>query len=147
MTAMTHTQDEAPLSEAEYEALASLRFTLRRFSAFSAAAARAQGLPPQQHQALLAIRGWPEGEAMTIGALAGHLFVAPHTAAELVGRLVESGLVERVADKRDRRRQTLKLTRRADALLARLSRAHIEEIRHMTPELIRRLRRIAPASG
>lgn len=144
---MTHTQDDvAPLTQAEYEALASFRHTLRRFAAFSASAARAQGLPPQQHQALLAIRGWPEGEPLTIGALAGHLLVAPHSAAEMVGRLVDSGLVERLADARDRRRQSLKLTRRADTLLARLSRAHIEEIRHMAPELIRRLRRIAPGS-
>jgi DNA-binding MarR family transcriptional regulator len=145
MAAMTKMQDRpAPaLSEADYEALANLRFALRRFSAFSAAAAHARGLPSQQHQALLAIRGRPAGTTMTIGGLAEALFVAPHTAAELVGRLVDGGLVRRLADPVDRRRQTLTLTRRAEAMLARLSAAHLTEIRTMAPELIRALRRIA----
>jgi DNA-binding MarR family transcriptional regulator len=146
MAAMTKMQDRATasLSQADYEALANLRFALRRFSAFSAAAAHARGLPPQQHQALLAIRGCPAGTTMTVGALAESLFVAPHTAAELVGRLADSGLVRRIVDPDDRRRQTLTLTRRAETMLARLSAAHLNEIRTMAPELIRTLRRIAP---
>jgi DNA-binding MarR family transcriptional regulator len=144
MAAMSKMQDSSgSLSQSDYEALATLRFELRRFSAFSAAAAHARGLPPQQHQALLAIRGRPAGTTMSVGSLAGALFVAPHTAAELVGRLVRGGLVRRIADPLDRRRQTLTLTRRAETMLARLSAAHLREIRTMAPELIRTLRRIA----
>jgi DNA-binding MarR family transcriptional regulator len=144
MAAMNKTQNKpGPLSQADYEALASLRFALRRFSAFSAAAAHAHGLPPQQHQALLAIRGRPQGTTMTVGALARSLFVAPHSAAELVGRLVEARLVRRTEDPGDRRRHTLTLTPRAGALLARLSEAHLKEIRTMAPELIGTLKQIA----
>lgn len=43
----------------EYEALAEFRYGLRQFLHFSEQAARAAGLEPQQHQALLALRGLP----------------------------------------------------------------------------------------
>ncbi|MGO6704870.1 hypothetical protein ACCS33_36715, partial [Rhizobium ruizarguesonis] len=56
----------APLRQEDYEALADLRFALRQFMDFSASAAQSEGLPAQQHQALLAIRG-QRGDAMTIG--------------------------------------------------------------------------------
>src|SRR5206468_3105450 len=46
---------------AEYRALAEFRQTLRRFYTFSAEAARAAGLQPQQHQLLLLLRGLPGG--------------------------------------------------------------------------------------
>ena len=58
-----------PLRQEDYEALADLRFALRQFMDFSASAAQAEGLPVQQHQALLAIKG-QRGDAMTIGMLA-----------------------------------------------------------------------------
>lgn len=124
------------LSDADYVALAELRHALRRFTTFSEGAAKAAGLPPQQHQALLAIRGWPQDQALTVGALAERLLIAPHTATELVGRLVESGLVEREADPGDRRRQVLKLTEKSEAILAHLSKVHLREIRDMAPRLM-----------
>ena len=46
--------------ETNYEALADLRYALRKFLAFSEAAAKAEDLSAQQHQALLAIKGTPE---------------------------------------------------------------------------------------
>jgi DNA-binding MarR family transcriptional regulator len=123
------------LRQEDYEALADLRFALRQFMDFSASAAQVEGLPPQQHQALLAIKG-QRGDDMTIGMLAERLIIAPHTATELVGRLSDAGLVERHADPADRRRQTILLTEKADALLTRLSAAHLSEIREMAPKLI-----------
>ncbi|MQB42033.1 helix-turn-helix domain-containing protein [Rhizobium sp. ICMP 5592] len=124
------------LSQADYEALATLRFTLRKFMDFSTSAAHQEGLPPQQHQALLAIKGNPRGEAMTIGMLAERLLVAPHTATELVGRLIDAGYVTRHPDPTDKRRQTLQLTEKSEEVLRRLSAIHLQEIRDMAPELI-----------
>ena len=46
------------LSEIEYEALANLRYRIRKFRQFSADAATRLGLAPPEHQALLAIKGW-----------------------------------------------------------------------------------------
>ena len=64
------------LTDADYEALSNLRYTLRRFMDFSASAAQEEGLPAQQHQALLAIRGHRGEDAMTIGILAERLLIA-----------------------------------------------------------------------
>ena len=46
-----------PLSKSEYEMLAAFRFALRQFLRFSEEAAREVSLEPQQHQALLAVKG------------------------------------------------------------------------------------------
>jgi hypothetical protein len=79
------------LSGSDYEALANLRHTLRRFMDFSTSAAQEEGLPSQQQ---------------------------------------------------DKRRQTLTLTAKADAVLLRLSAVHLKEIREMAPELIGILQRL-----
>lgn len=139
--AVAGTTDET-LSQADYEALATLRHTLRKFMDFSTSAAHAEGLPPQQHQALLAIKGSRQGEAMTIGMLAERLLIAPHTATELVGRLTEAGYVTRHPDPTDKRRQTLQLTERSEEALRRLSAIHLREICDMAPELIDILRQL-----
>jgi DNA-binding MarR family transcriptional regulator len=130
------------LSPQDYQALAKLRFSLRRFMDFSTSAAQTEGLPSQQHQALLAIKGHAGEEPMTIGMLAERLLIAPHTATELVGRLGGAGLVVRHSDPEDRRRQTLALTDKAEAILLRLSAVHLREIRDMAPELIAILQRL-----
>ncbi len=128
------------LSDADYEALSNLRYTLRRFMDFSTSAAQQEGLPAQQHQALLAIRGHRGEEAMTVGKLAERLMIAPHSSTELVGRLVAAGYVIRQVDPADRRRQTLALTQKAGAVLEQLSAIHLTEIREMAPRLIEILR-------
>ena len=132
------TTDESPdrLAQADYEALARFRHALLRFMAFSTSAAQAEGLPPQQHQALLAIRGNPGGQAMTVGLLAERLLIAPHTATELVGRLVDADLVERTTDPEDRRRHVLSLTAKAEGVLRSLSLVHLREIREIAPVLV-----------
>src|SRR3546814_15331015 len=56
-TVMADPKTPAELADADYAALADFRHALRRFQAFSEAQAAEQGLPPQQHPALLAIRG------------------------------------------------------------------------------------------
>lgn len=125
----------ATLTQADYENLAAFRHALRRFVNFSTEAARDAGLTTQQHQALLAIKGH-RGGALTIGALADTLLVAPHTAAELVVRLEASDLVSRVPDPSDRRRVGLQLTRQADEALRKLSLMHLREVRVLAPRLM-----------
>jgi DNA-binding MarR family transcriptional regulator len=116
-----------PVTDADYEALAAFRRGLRGFLAFSEAQARTAGLTPQQHQALLAIRGRPS-RTLTVGELADDLILKPHSALELADRLVGAGLVNRNADPSDRRRVALTLTPRAEELLAALSAAHLAEL-------------------
>ncbi|CUX64223.1 MULTISPECIES: MarR family winged helix-turn-helix transcriptional regulator [Agrobacterium] len=123
-------------TQSEYEALAVFRHTLKKFMDFSTSAAQAAGVPPQQHQALLAIKGLPLGEVMTVGLLAERLLIAPHSATELAGRLLSGGFITREADPSDRRRQTLQLTEKADQAMAHLSAIHLTEIREMAPQLI-----------
>jgi DNA-binding MarR family transcriptional regulator len=128
---------------AEYQALAAFRHTLRHFLEFSTVAARAAGLPPQQHQALLALKGFPGGGAMGVGELAVQLCVRPHSAVGFVDRLARRGLVRRVPARDDHRRVQVRLTARGEALLARLSVAHRDELRRIGPELRRALEKIA----
>ncbi len=124
------------LTDRDYRRLAEFRFLLRRFLAFSEAAATAAGLTPRQHQALLAIKGMPEGVAPTIGHLAERLAIRPHSAVELADRLEQAGLVRRTHDPADRRRVVLTLTPDAQARLAALSAEHLGELRRLSPSLL-----------
>lgn len=124
-----------PLGPADYGNLAEFRAVLRRFLVFSEDAAREAGLSPQQHQALLAIRGFERGESPTIGDLAARLCIKHHSAVGLANRLARAGLIRRRPDRTDRRRVALVLTSSGDALLARLSAAHKDELRRLTPSL------------
>lgn len=133
--ASAHASRAQTPSKAQYAAIAAFRYQLRLFLAFSAAAAAALGLPPQQHQALLAIAGWNDGEP-TIGALAKKLLIAPHTAAELVTRMTRDGLVTKRTSRSDRRKTELALTRKATAILNRLTEVHLQELRTLAPSLI-----------
>lgn len=131
----------APLTDADYVALADFRFSLRQFLAFSEAKAGECGLTPQQHQALLAIRAVPPGSA-TIGSVAERLLLKPHSATGLVDRLESLGLVTRRPAPEDRRQALLTLTDKALMLLADLSAVHQEEIRRVRPMLVDLLERV-----
>ena len=120
-------------SAADYRALAGFRLALRRFLTFSERAAKGVGLTPQQHQALLAIMGHADPEAVTIGALAERLMLKHHSTVELVDRLTELELVKRVRDTEDRRRVILRLTRKAQQLLVTLSATHLDELKRFRP--------------
>jgi DNA-binding MarR family transcriptional regulator len=113
----------------DYRALARFRHALRQFLAFSEAAAVGVGLTPTQHQALLGIKGMPRRGAVSVGELAGWLGVRHHSCVGLVDRLEALGLVIKQADRADRRRVSLKLTRLAERKLATLSSAHRDDLR------------------
>jgi DNA-binding MarR family transcriptional regulator len=123
------------ISKAHYELLASLRYALRRFTHFSEDAARRAGLKPQQHQALLSIKGFHGKDHASIGELAERLRVRHHSAVGLVDRLGRLGLVRREPSAVDRRRVEIRLTARGEALLRRLSAVHLRELRQLGPEL------------
>jgi DNA-binding MarR family transcriptional regulator len=123
------------MTDADYQRLAEFRFTLRQFLDFSAQAARARGLTPPQHQALLVIRALNVGGKATIAGVARRLLSRHHSTVELVDRLENLGLVQRRADADDRRRVTLVLTARARRILERLSATHLEELRRLGESL------------
>ncbi len=139
-------------SASDYELLAEFRYALRKFAAFSENAAAGLDLMPQQHQALLAIKGSragaPARRGLYVGEIAERLLIRPHTAAELVNRLERLDLVRREPDPEDGRRVEVVLTAKAERILESLSASHLEELRAMRPLLTRLLTRIdddAPA--
>jgi DNA-binding MarR family transcriptional regulator len=129
------------MSDLEFRALAEFRAQLRRFFAFSEAQARRAGLNPQQHQLLLAVRGFAP-HAPAIADLADRLLLRHHSIVELVDRLERQRLVRRSRSKEDRRRMQVVITAAGARVLDRLSRAHREELARNGPELIRALRRV-----
>ncbi len=124
-----------PVSEADYAALADFRQTLRQFLHFSAAAARAEGLSAEQHQALLAIKGLGVSGQLTVGELSTRLDRKPHTTVGLVDRLAKAGFVKRVPDPADGRRVRLALTKPGENRLEKLSAVHRDELRRLRPAL------------
>jgi DNA-binding MarR family transcriptional regulator len=134
------------ISSADYRALAAFRHEMRKFLAFSEAAARAAGVEPQQHQLLLAVRGLPPSLRPTIGTVAERLCVQHHTAVALVDKLESRGLIARERSDQDRREVLLKVPPLGEALLASLSSLHRDQLQTAGPELIRMLRRIVALS-
>jgi DNA-binding MarR family transcriptional regulator len=124
------------LSDSDYRALARFRHALRVFLGFSERAARSAGLSPAQHQLLLAVRGHAGPGDPVIGDLADALLLRHHSAVELIDRAVDAGLVDRVTDPVDQRRQHIVLTPEGDAVLAELSMVHRDELRRFRTEMV-----------
>jgi DNA-binding MarR family transcriptional regulator len=128
----------------DYEALARFRHELRRFQAFSKTAASKSGLTAQQHQALLAVRGFSTKGPVSIGDLARYLIIRHHTAVELVDRMTKLRVLSRSVDGADGRRVLLELTKEGERRLKRLSKIHLEEVRAIGPTLARILKPFRP---
>jgi DNA-binding MarR family transcriptional regulator len=128
------------LSAADYRELADFRYQIRKFLHFSEEAARVEGLEPQQHQMMLAIKALDEAGEPTIGRLAEHLFIRHHSAVGLIDRLEERRLVarERASDG-DRRQVCVRLTRAGEVKLRRLSSMHRAELLTSDPGLVKSL--------
>lgn len=123
------------LSDRDFQRLLQLRTRLRGFLRWSEAQARAAGVPPTQHQLLLAVRGHSDRRGPTIGEAADYLFLRHHSAVELVDRAGQAGLVERRADPDDARVVRLGLTPTGRAALDRLTALHFEELRRLASSL------------
>ena len=119
-----------------YQAMAELRYQIRRFLRFSEQAARNAGLEPQQHQLLLALKGLPGGTKPTIGALAERVQLQHHSTVELIDRLAARGLLVRLRSTDDRRQVLIKLTAEGEAILKELSLFHLEELQSVGPTVV-----------
>jgi DNA-binding MarR family transcriptional regulator len=129
------------LALSDYQALAELRYQIRRFLHFSEEAARAMDLEPQQHQLMLALKGLPEGMRPTIGTMAERLQIQHHSTVELVNRLSLEGLVKRSRAGADQRVVLLFLTPKGEKVLRELSLGHQSELRTQGPALVAALER------
>ncbi len=128
-----HSTDD--LSIADYRALAEIRFQIRHFLHFSEQAAREEGLVPQQHQLLLALKGLPAGRKATISELAERLQLRHHSTVELIDR----GLIKRLRDEADQRRVLIHLTSQGEQVLRSLSLLHRHELQLAGPAFVRAL--------
>jgi DNA-binding MarR family transcriptional regulator len=130
----------------DYRDLAEFRFQLRQFLHFSELQAREHDLEPQQHQALLALRGLPAEKRSTVGELASRLALRHHTVVELTNRLESAGFAKRQPDPEDGRQILIHVTSQGAAKLRSLSLAHRDELLVKGPELARTLRSILRGS-
>ena len=121
------------LSAADYRALASFRYAMRRYLAFSEAGARSVGLTSQQHQALLAIKAHSLTRPMSIRDLSNELLLRHHSTVELVGRMEKAGFTQKTVNAEDRRRAVISLTAKGEGVLAALSTNNLRELRLIAP--------------
>ena len=134
--------DSSEITKSEYEVLAEFRYALRRFMSFSEQAAKEVGITPQQHQALLAIKGFPGRDQITIGELSQRLQIKHHSTVGLVNRLEAEKLITRSPAEVDRRKVFISLTQRGLSVLGRLSQIHREELQRLSPQLRSLLKQI-----
>jgi DNA-binding MarR family transcriptional regulator len=123
-----------------YQAMAELRYQIRRFLRFSEQAARNAGLEPQQHQLLLALKGLPADAKPTISALAERMQLQHHSTVELIDRLVGRGLIVRLRATDDKRQVLVKLTAEGETILEKLSLFHLHELQSVGPNVVEVLR-------
>jgi DNA-binding MarR family transcriptional regulator len=116
------------LTENAYQIQASFRSSLRRFLRFSEEEARKHGITPQQHLALLSIRGQPSYPRVAVGRVAEAMQIRHHSASLLVDRCVKRGLLYRQEDPDDRRRVMLSLTDDGQQVLDEITRANRNEL-------------------
>jgi DNA-binding MarR family transcriptional regulator len=109
--------------------------SVRQFLHFSEEAAKRAGVTPQQHQALLNIKGFPGRDTVTVGELAERLQLRHHTTVELVDRLAALKLVVQEHSGIDRRRAYVQLTRQGEQILDKSTGAHEEQLRRIGPKL------------
>ncbi len=129
-----------------FHAMAELRYQIRRFLRFSEKAARQEGLEPQQHQLLLAIKGLPAGLKPTITTLAERMQLRHHSTIGLIDRLVEREFLVRLRATDDRRQVLVKLTPEGENCLHRIARHHFHELRSAGPKFVHILRTLIDAA-
>ena len=116
------------LKKETYESLAEFRYQLKKFLHFSDSEARKVGLTPQQHQLLLAIKGFPGRDFATPSELSERLFITHNACVGLIDRCSQLDFVTRTSNPDDGRSVLIKLTPQGEEILQRLSEIHLEEI-------------------
>jgi DNA-binding MarR family transcriptional regulator len=119
----------SPLSKSDFAALSEFRYQMRRYEHFSESAVQAAGITPLQYLLLLHVKGFPGREWATVGELAERLQSKQHGVVALVTRCEAAGLVERRANREDRRRVEVHLLPAGEAILTRLAEIHRAELR------------------
>jgi len=125
-----------------YQAMAELRYQIRRFLRFSETAARQAGIEPQQYQLLMAVKGLPPSATPNISLLAERMQLQHHSTVELVDRLVERGLLFRLRATDDRRQVLVKLTHDGEEFLEKLALHHLQEWQSAGPTFVHLLQTV-----
>ncbi|MGB7171794.1 MAG: MarR family transcriptional regulator [Acidobacteriaceae bacterium] len=112
-------------------ALASFRYSLRKFLHFSETSARSYGITPQQHQLMLGVAGFTGRGSATISELAEFLQGRVHSVVGLVERAEQRGLVRAKKSQTDRRVVVVSLTPRGALILSKLAQIHHQEARNL----------------
>lgn len=133
-------RDEISLQD--IQALAEIRYNIRRFLRSSEVILRTEGLKPQQYQLLLAVKGLPQGQEATISQVAERMQLQHHSTVELTDRLSVRGLIKRKRAGQDRRQVLLELTPKGDKLLRQLATLHRDELRQAGPALVGALKKV-----
>lgn len=120
-----------PFSKDEYESLARFRYGLRRFLRFSEIATRRANLRPQHYQLLLAIKGYPGRDWVTVGEAAERLQIQHNSAVGLADRCERLGLIRREDHPSDRRVIVLRLTDKGEEILSGLVHLHRDELQRL----------------
>jgi DNA-binding MarR family transcriptional regulator len=127
------------VTASDFRALSEFRYQIRRYLAFSDAAAEAEGLPSRQYQLLLSVKGLPEGIEPTIRNLAERLDVRHHSAVELVDRLEKRGFVKRERSKTHRSFVFVRVTKEGEKVLKRLVASRKADLATAGPILVKTL--------
>lgn len=136
MHAASTAADDPNIGKTDYEAIANFRYAIRRFLRFSEQAARANGVTPQQHQLLLAIKGFPSRDYASVSELADRLQTRQHSMVGLIDRTEAQGLVRREQGTVDRRQVFVHLTPRGEKMLRQLVAQHRRELGSMRDALL-----------
>ncbi|HEV7126688.1 MAG TPA: MarR family transcriptional regulator [Ktedonobacterales bacterium] len=123
------------ITKGEFEAIAAFRYAIRKFLRFSEQAARKEGITPQQHQLMLALKGFPGRDIATVTELAERLQMRQHSMVGLIDRTEGQGFVRREPGTADRRHVFVRITPAGEAILQRLALQHRFELHSMRDAL------------
>lgn len=141
MHSIVESTEDLPLEQ--IRALSEFRYQIRKFLHFSERVERDHGLEPNQHQLLLAVKGFAgEGLGPTIGYLAERMRVRHNSAVELIDRMELHGMVHRRASEHDRRQVMVTLSDAGGQILRALAAQHVAEIQQAGPGLVAALQQV-----
>ena len=120
-----------PLKKSQYVALSDFRYQLRRFLAFSEAAAKSAGVTPLQYLLMLHVRGFPGRDWASVAELAERLQLQHHGVVALITRCEAAGLVRRQRSSADGRVVEIHLQPLGLKLLEQLAAQHQAELRSL----------------
>jgi DNA-binding MarR family transcriptional regulator len=127
----------SPLQRADYTALGTFRYELRKFLRFSKELlARQANLTTEQYEALLALKAFAPDTGMLVGQLSERLQVRHHTTVALTNKLAAVGLVNKRRSESDRRQVFVQLTPAGDGLMQQLALMHRNALREQCSEMI-----------